>query len=142
MSEEFESHKYGTDLITFESDKGSIIIERTERSTYSRKQKKSYNIKLITPTNTIDLGTRRKHAFILKQLMVNFGEYTYLNQFDSPFKKYANQNTLTQTLSPLITLIEDSGYQIEREPIAFSMRYRITESTKPKNIEQESTEEQ
>jgi hypothetical protein len=138
MTELFGSHENWKNLIEFESDKGLIKVISNPKLGNSRRQVKSFTIQFTTPNNTIvDIGTRRKHAFILKQLLENFDNFVSIKQFDSPTENYSNYDSLVQSIIPLKRLLKESEYQIEKEPTMYSYRYRLClkENSKEETIE-------
>jgi hypothetical protein len=131
MNENLNKAAKWKSLLDFESAHGSIkIIENSQNEVRKTRLVRNFRIEFITPEETsIDFGTRRGAAHMLKQLLENFGEYTHLKKFDNLEEIYLNNNSISQALTPLKTILMPHGYTIEREAIPYSLRYRICKNT-------------
>jgi hypothetical protein len=114
-------------LIKFNNDYGSIQVLDSEEDIHRHGRKTTdYRIEFTLPNDrSINLGTRRANAFILKQLLENFGNYVELKQLSNPMKKYSSMKSTIHMVAPLKMLLKGSGYDIVRESQDNSLRYKI-----------------
>jgi hypothetical protein len=106
-----------------ESQYGTIKVTFLNKTLKHVRLSNSFMIEFRLPNGeSINFGTRKAHAYILKQLLENFGEHTLLRKFTNPTEYYAE--SIDQTIIPLKKLLQGTGCKVTHES-ADSLKYSV-----------------